>query len=195
MDGQVESLDDEIYVRLKSKSMKRVFLLLFSFLLSIDAIAQTPAPIKFIDFILTPDHGDWNYQVNENASVKVSVLKFGVPVKDVSLNYEIGPELLPADKKGSLMLVNGEGKIDMGTSKQPGFRQLKVSAAINGKIYNEEIKVGYSPGKIMPTVAMPADFLQFWNNVKEEAAKIPMDAIVTHLPGESTTTVDVFFVN
>jgi cephalosporin-C deacetylase-like acetyl esterase len=196
MDGQVKGLDDEIYVRLKSKSMKSIFLLLlFAFLLSGDAIAQTPAPIKFVDFVLTPDHGDWNYQVNENASVKVSVLKFGVPVKDVSINYEIGPELLPADKKGSLVLVNGEGKIDMGTSKQPGFRQLKVNAAINGKVYNGEIKVGYSPGKIMPTVAMPGDFLQFWNNVKEEAAKIPMDAIVTHLPGESTTAVDVYLVN
>jgi cephalosporin-C deacetylase-like acetyl esterase len=175
--------------------MKNIFLLFSAIFLFGRAVAQTPAPIRFVDFILTPGHEDWNYQVNENASVRVSVLKFGVPVKNVSIDYEVGPELLPADKKGNLVLKDGEGKIDLGTSKQPGFRQLKVKTSINEKVYTGEIKVAYAPEKIVPTVPMPDDFLQFWNAAKDEAAKIPMDAVVTHLPDRSTTTVDVYLVN
>ncbi|MDB5191632.1 MAG: hypothetical protein JWQ96_1195, partial [Segetibacter sp.] len=177
------------------KKVRLLFLYLPAFFLLGDVIAQSPAPIKYVDFVLTPNHDDWNYDVNENANVQVSVLKFGVPIKNVSIDYEVGPEMLPADKKGSLVLPNGETNIDIGTSKQPGFRQLKIKTSIDGKVYNGEIKVAYSPGKIMPTVSMPEDFMQFWNKAKDEAAKVPMDAIVTHLPEQSTTAVDVYLVN
>ena len=177
------------------KNVRLLLLYLTAFLLLSDVIAQSPAPIKYVDFVLTPNHGTWNYNVNENANVQVTVLQFGVPIKNASIDFEAGPEMLPADKKGSLVLPNGQTNIDMGTSKQPGFRQLKVKTSVDGRVYNGEIKVAYSPDKIMPTVAMPEDFMQFWNKAKDEAAKIPMDAIVTHLPEQSTTGVDVYLVN
>jgi cephalosporin-C deacetylase len=177
------------------KNPRFLFFYLAAIFLGNNVIAQSPAPIKLVEFILTPNHYDWNYEVNENADVHVSVLKFGVPVKDVSIEYEVGPEMLPADKKATIKLKNGEGKIDIGTSKQPGFRQLQVKTSINGRVYSDQIKVAYSPDKIEPTVPIPDDFLQFWNNAKDEAAKIPVDAIVTHLPDQSTTTVDVYLVN
>lgn len=178
--------------------MKNIhFLLLFSFLfLSANLVAQnSPAPIKLIEFVLTPDAKDWNYKLNEKAMVQISVFKFGVPMEDVTINYEIGPEMLPADKKGSLVLKKGQGKIDVGTAMQPGFRQLVVKTEYRGKTYSDMIKVAYSPEKIEPTVPLPNDFLQFWEAAKTEAAKVPMDAIVTLLPQYSTTTVDVFLVN
>jgi len=159
------------------------------------ANAQSPAPIKLIDIILTPNHDDWNYKINENATVEVSVLKFGVPVNNVSIDYEIGPEMFPADKKGKLLLKNGKGQIEMGTNSQPGFRRLVVKATVNGRGYNGEVKLGFSPEKIEPTIKMPDDFTQFWSSAKEEASKLPMDAMVTHLPEQSTATVDVYLVN
>ncbi|MEO6734574.1 MAG: acetylxylan esterase, partial [Ferruginibacter sp.] len=90
---------------------------------------------------------------------------------------------------------NGQGKIEIGTSKQPGFRQLLVKTEYKGRTYSDMIKVAYAPDKIEPTVPMPDDFIQYWENAKEEAARIPMDAIVTPLPQYSTTTVEVFLVN
>lgn len=159
------------------------------------AKAQSPAPIKLVDIILTPNHDDWNYKLTENASVEVSVLRFGVPVSNVSIDYEIGPEMFPADKKGKILLKNGKGKIEVGTSSQPGFRRLVVKTALEGRTYSAEAKLGFSPEKIEPTVKMPDDFTQFWSSAKEEAAKLPMDAILTHLPEKSTTTVDVYLVN
>ncbi|MCA1481989.1 acetylxylan esterase, partial [Bradyrhizobium sp. NBAIM08] len=70
-----------------------------------------------------------------------------------------------------------------------------VRAAYGGRTYSDGIKVAYSPEKIAPTVKMPDDFLPFWQAAIGEAARIPMDAMVTPMPQYSTTSVDVFLVN
>jgi len=174
----------------------RFYLLLgvISCLLGVQA-QNTPAPIKLIQFVLTPDKTDWTYKVNENASVKLMVLKYGVPIQNVSVDYELGPEMLKPEKKGNLILKNGEGTINMGTSSEPGFRQLTVQTEYEGRVYKDLVKVAYSPEKILPTVAFPDDFVQYWNKAKAEAAKVPMDAQITPMPQFSTTKVDVFLVN
>ena len=122
------------------KKFHQLFFLLTSILLfgTIEA-QQTPVPLKLVDFVLTPDHDDWNYNTNQQANIKVTVLRFGVPVKNATVEYEVGPELLAPDKKGSLVFKNGEGNIEIGTSKNPGFRRLVVRTSVNGNIYSGEI--------------------------------------------------------
>ena len=178
------------------KSIQFCLLLLPFLTLSKEVIAQnSPAPIRLIEFVLTPDAKDWNYKVNEDASVQVSIFRYGVPMDDVTIHYEVGPEMLPADKKGSMVLKKGQGIIAVGTSRQPGFRQLLVRTEYKGRTYSSMVKLAYSPEKIEPTVALPGDFAAFWQNAKAEAAKVPMDALLTPLPQYSTTTVDVYLVN
>jgi cephalosporin-C deacetylase len=178
----------------------RTLQLIVAFLLVISIpvipVAQNaPAPLKMISFVLTPDAADWNYKTDQNASVQISAYRFGVPVSNANITYEIGPEQLPAEKKGSLVLKNGLGKIDVGTTHQPGFRQLVVRMEYNGRSYSDMVKLAYSPEQIAPTVPLPADFQQFWDNAKAEVAKVPMDVELTPLPQYATTTVDVFLVN
>lgn len=156
---------------------------------------NSPAPIKLIELVLTPDAKDWTYKVNQEASVQVSVFQYGVPMEGVNIQYEIGPDMLPAEKKGSMVLKKGQGKIEVGTSKQPGFRQLQVRTEYKGRTYSNMVKLAYSPQGIEPTVPLPADFASFWQHAKAEAAKVPMDALLTPLPQYSTSTVDVFLVN
>jgi cephalosporin-C deacetylase-like acetyl esterase len=177
--------------------MKNISLIfLFSILFFVTASAQnSPAPIKLIDFVLTPNERDWNYELNQNASVQVTVLQYGVPMNDVSITYELGPEMLPAEKKGSMVLKNGQGKIDLGTCRKPGFRQLVVKTEHNGRSYSSMVKLAFAPSKIEPTVPMPDDFNKFWETAKAEASKVPIDEILTPLPEYSTSTVDVFLVN
>jgi cephalosporin-C deacetylase len=177
--------------------MQNIFLsFLFSIILFEDVSAQnSPAPLKFIDFVLTPNSNDWNYELNQKASVQVTVLQFGIPMKDISIAYELGPEMLPAEKNGSMVLKSGEGQIELGTSQKPGFRQLVVKTEYKGRTYSSMAKVAFAPEKIEPTVSMPSDFSQFWESAKAEAAKIPMDVLLTPLPGHSTATVDVYLVN
>ena len=178
------------------KTSHLFFTCLINIFLCLHATAQnSAAPRKLIEFVLTPDAADWNYKVDQNASVQVSVFRFGVPVKDVTITYETGPDMLPADKKGSLVLKNGQGKIELGASHEPGFRQLVVRTEYNGHSYSDLIKVAYSPEKIEPTVPLPADFQQFWEKAKAEADKVPMDVILTPLPQYANTSVDVFLVN
>ena len=170
--------------------------LLTCLLLAAKAVAQnSPAPVRLIEFVLTPDAKDWNYKVNEMASVQVRVLKFGVPIEDVVVDYETGPEMLPADKKETLVLKKGQGRIAVGTSNQPGFRQLLVKTTYKGNVYSDRIKVAYSPEKIKPTVPMPDDFKRFWETAKAEAGRVPMDVVLTPLPQYSTPGVAVFLVN
>jgi cephalosporin-C deacetylase-like acetyl esterase len=174
----------------------RLLSFLFSVFLTGTVYTQnSPAPIKLIDFVLTPNKPEWNYDLNQNASVEVTVLKFGVPLNDVSITYELGPEMLPAEKKGNMVLKKGKGKIDLGTSRQPGFRQLVVKTEYNGRTYSNMVKVAYAPEKIEPTVTLPGDFMNFWETAKAEAAKVPIDVMLTPLQEYSTSTVDMYLVN
>ncbi|WP_207429758.1 acetylxylan esterase [Pedobacter sp. SYSU D00535] len=171
-----------------------LFFFFIAFLQTVKA-QNSPAPRKYIEFVLTPDSKDWTYDVNKPASVQVTVLQNGVPMENANISFEVGPELMPVDKKGSLVLKDGVGKIDAGSSREPGFRQLTVRTEYKGRSYSEMVKLGFSPEKIAPTVPLPSDFLQFWEAAKGEAAKLPMDPISTHLPQYSTPTVDVYLLN
>ena len=76
---------------------KLILLLVF---LSTNTKAQnTPAPIKLIDILLTASHPDWNYKLNEEATVKISVLQYGSAVENVEIEYQYGPEQLAPEKK------------------------------------------------------------------------------------------------
>lgn len=164
-------------------------------LLTINIKAQnTPAPIKLIDIILTANHPDWNYKLNEEATIKIAVLRYGSPVENVEIEYQYGPEQLSPEKKGLIKLQNGVGEINIGTKNTPGFRQLKVQAKIDGYVYKDEINVGFAPFEIQPTVSIPKDFDSFWKKAIAENNKIPIDALVTHKPELSTATVDVYLV-
>lgn len=177
--------------------MKKANLLIILFLIfnSINTKAQnSPAPIKLVQFVLTPNHSDWNYKLNQKASIKIMVHKHGVPIKNAKVAYQYGPELMAADKKGELKLKNGTGEINIGTTKTPGFRQLIVKTTINGHTYRSQVKVGYAPFKINPTVPLPKDFKTFWKKALKNNKQIPMDPLVIYKPEYSTTKVDVYLV-
>ncbi|TDH29364.1 acetylxylan esterase [Segetibacter sp. 3557_3] len=176
--------------------MKLINLLMLFFAFQVFAKAQnSPAPIRLVQFVITPNSADWNYRLNESATAKISVLKFGVPIKNVIVSYEVGPEMLPPDKKQTITLKEGTGEIAIGTKAVPGFRQLVVRTNINGRAYSDQVKVAFEPERIQPTITLPADFAEYWDSAKARAANIPMDADVTLLPEQSTTTVNVYLVN
>ncbi|MGM8363591.1 acetylxylan esterase [Flavobacterium sp. ARAG 55.4] len=170
------------------------FLLLFLLSATCLKAQNTPAPIKLADVILTANHADWNYKLNEDATIKISILRYGSPIENVEIEYQYGPEQFTPEKKGILKLQNGVGEINIGTMNVPGFRQLKVQTNIDGYVYKNEIKAAYAPFDIKPTVNLPKDFEAFWDKAKVANDKIPMDATVIHKPELSTATVNVYLV-
>ena len=178
--------------------MKKLKFLLTSALIAFVFVSMSqvrPAPIKMVQFLLSPDHDDWNYQLNEDASIKITLTKFGIVLNDVEIEYEFGPEMLPAEKKGVIKLKDGSAKINIGTLKEPGFKQLIVKTTDNGNEYRDAIKVAFEPSEIQPTVKLPDDFEAYWKEALEANAKIPMDAIVTYKPEYSTSAVDIYLVS
>ncbi|WP_373733834.1 acetylxylan esterase [Bacteroides heparinolyticus] len=125
-------------------------------------------------WVTVPNHADWLYKTGEEATVEVHFYKYGIPQNGVMVNYELGGDMMPSEIKGTIVLKNGKAVIPMGTMSEPGFRDCRMTATVDGKIYKHHIKVGFSPEKIRPYTQIPADFGDFWNKNKAELAKVPL---------------------
>lgn len=166
---------------------------LIALLVSVALHAQ-PAE-RFVKVIVGPDHNNWTYKVGEKAKFTISVLQNGNPVRDAKVWYEIGPEKMEPVKKDSATLSKGVTTVDGGTLKTPGFLRCIVTAEVDGERYRGLATAGFDPLSITPTVENPSDFMDFWKEAKEEAAKIPMDAQLTLLPERCTETVNVYHLS
>lgn len=177
--------------------MKRINILCFIFLLFVSSMQTYAQPVEQnVKVIVAPDHADWQYKLGEKVKFKISVLQYGNPLKNVKVRYELGPERMASEMNGTLQLEDGQHTINAGTMKSPGFYRCTITAEFNGKTYRGLATVGFEPGQIMPAVdAVPADFLQFWDDAKADLAKIPIDSRMTLLPERSTEKVNVYHVN
>ncbi|WP_373843365.1 acetylxylan esterase [Bacteroides heparinolyticus] len=143
-------------------------------LLSLTAFAENYPYRSDVLWVTVPNHADWLYKTGEEATVEVHFYKYGIPQNGVTVNYELGGDMMPSEIKGTIVLKNGKAVIPMGTMSEPGFRDCRMTATVDGKIYKHHIKVGFSPEKIRPYTQIPADFGDFWNKNKAELAKVPL---------------------
>ena len=146
-------------------------------------------------WVTVPDHSDWLYKTGENPEVEIQLYKYGVPVDGAVVSYEIGGDMMPADSSGKVTLRNGRASIKTGTMKTPGFRDLRLSADVDGTLYKHHIKLGFSPEKIEPYTKMPSDFDSFWAGNLEELSKVPLDFTMTPSPKYTTDKMDCWLVN
>ena len=144
-------------------------------------------------WVTVPDHADWLYKKGEKARVEVQLYKYGVPV-DAEVKYEIADDMLPADRKGEAGLKGGRASIDIGTRTTPGFRDLRLSANVDGKTYKHHIKVGFSVDEIRPYTKEPADFLDFWNKNIEDMRAFPLTYTKTKAEEYCTDKVDCYLL-
>jgi rhamnogalacturonan endolyase len=135
---------------------------------------------------VTADHADWNYVPGE--AVKFTV----TGPAGTTVNYTIGPEMLPAEPKSAVIPADGVLVLDGGTMKGPGFLRCVATAVGGGR---DLATAGFSPEKIKPIQTEPADFDAFWARAKAELATIPMDARLTPLPQHTNDEFEAFEVN
>ncbi|MFV0377119.1 MAG: acetylxylan esterase [Mangrovibacterium sp.] len=176
--------------------MNRILLLLILVSFSLTLFSQnSSAPSKLVDVLLTPSHADWNYQTGEKAEVEVRVLRYGVPVPGVEISYEFGPELMEPETNERMVLKDGTGKINIGTAAEPGFRELDVAVKVDGYTYSNQVKLGFSPEAIQPTVENPKDFDAFWAEAVAAARKVDFEAVLEKLEEDCTDKVDVYLLS
>ena len=147
------------------------------------------------DYLWTtvPNHADWLYKTGEKAKVEVTLCKYGIP-QNVEVSYEIGQDMLPATSSGKVTLKNGRATIDMGTMKKPGFLDLRLKAAIDGKTFEHHVKVGFSPEQLKPYTKNPADFDAFWKANLEEARKTPISVTCKKADKYCTDDTDAYLL-
>ena len=141
-----------------------------------------------------PDHADWLYNVGEDATFKIYVLKNKVPLKDITVECEYGPEMMPATTKQTLTITDAPAEIKVPGMKTPGFQTVKATFKHEGRTYSSYTNIGYEPEKIKPTTELPPEFDYFWNKTKAEARNVPLEPMMTLMPDLCTSTVNVYHV-
>ena len=174
---------------------KNLFVLLFALLLPLSFASAENYPYRSdVLWVTVPNHADWIYKTGEKATVEVQFYKYGIPRDGVTVSYEIGGDMMPAETSGSVTLKQGKAVITIGTMKEPGFRDCRMTATVDGKSYKHHVKVGFSPENIKPYTQMPKDFKEFWDNNKAEVAKYPRTYTKELAKEYCTDKVDCYLV-
>ena len=174
--------------------MKRLLsLLLMVVAISMAGLAENYPYRSDYLWVTVPDHADWLYRAGEKARVEVQLYKYGIP-QDATVNYEIADDMLAADRKGEVVMKHGRAVIDMGTRNSPGFRDLRLSAVVDGKKYVHHVKVGFSVDEIRPFTREPADFIDFWNRNIEDMRAVPLSYTKEKAEEYCTDKIDCYLL-
>ncbi len=166
--------------------MKKLIFALFLILAAIEDMRAENYPYRSDYLWVTiPDHANWLYKTGEKATVDVQLLKYGMPAEG-TVTYEISDDMLSGDTHGTAKLKDGRCRIVLGTRKNAGFRDLKMTAEVNGKRTQHHIKVGFDVDKIEPYTKEPSDFLSFWNGNIDTMHKKPLKYSLEDAPEYTT---------
>jgi Acetyl esterase (deacetylase) len=161
----------------------------------IGAIAgAAPERISIPQLHVAPDRDGWNYAPGEPVKFLVRVTADEQPVSGTKIEFHVGPEGMPAEKRSAVVPREGL-EIDGGTLHEPGFIRCVVSAKIDGRGYRALAAAGFAPEKIQPTQQDAEDFEEFWNSSKEELAKIPPEPHLELIPEASRGAINVYHVS
>lgn len=174
---------------------KSLFIWLFALIFPLSFVYAENYPYRSdVLWVTVPNHAGWIYKTGEKATVEVQFYKYGIPQDGVTVSYEIGGDMMPADTSGSVTLKQGKAVIPVGTMREPGFRDCRLTATVDGTSYKHHVKVGFSPEKIQPYTQMPKDFKEFWENNKVEAAKYPLTYTKKLAEEYCTDKVDCYLI-
>ena len=174
-------------------TMKRMMMIALMAVVTLMAGAENYPYRSDYLWVTVPDHADWLYKTGEKANIEIQFYKYGIP-RNGEVTYTVGNDLLGTDTKGTVTLKNGRAKINIGTKKTPGFRDVVLTMKLDGQSYPHPGKVGFSPEKIQPFTQEPKDFNTFWQGNLDELAKIPLSYTKEIAKEYCTDKVDCYLV-
>ncbi|HLU89004.1 MAG TPA: acetylxylan esterase, partial [Cyclobacteriaceae bacterium] len=148
-----------------------------------------------IRIMISPSNTGMVYKTGEHVEFDVAIYKFGQLVKNAEIIYSVGPEMMEPEKKETIVLKSGQGKIKGGSMAKPGFLRCEVRYTEDGVEYRNTGTAGIEPEKIQPTTTVPQDFSQFWGTNMEELAKVPLEPVLTLMPEQSTHQTNVYHIS
>lgn len=147
-----------------------------------------------IRVMVSPDHSDWVYQLKEKCTFTIRIYKAQNLLPDVKVDYELGPEWYPTEKKSGILLKNGKLTVS-GSMNTPGFLRCKIKAYVGDRTYDGMATAAYAPEAIQAHAVNPDDFESFWKETLKEARQIPLASTMELLPERCTETVNVYQVS
>lgn len=174
-------------------TMKRMMMIALMAVVTLMAGAENYPYRSDYLWVTVPDHADWLYKTGEKANIEIQFYKYGIP-RNGEVTYTVGNDLLGTDTKGTVTLKNGRAKINIGTKKTPGFRDVVLTMKLDGQSYTHHVKVGFSPEKIQPFTQEPKDFNTFWQGNLDELATIPLSYTKEIAKEYCTDKVDCYLV-
>lgn len=129
------------------------------------------------DFSMTLKTGSesYEYKIDEPFVFSVLMKHLGSPLKKGLVSYELRWDKAQVIEKSTIEIVDGVGVIPV-ISKNPGFISVSCEFVIEG---SESLKhacgAAISPELIEPSLAIPEDFDQFWDEQKAALAKISIE--------------------
>ena len=84
---------------------KNLFVLLLALILPLSFVCAENYPYRSdVLWVTVPNHAGWIYKTGEKATVEVQFYKYGIPRDGVTVSYEIGGDMMPAETSGSVTL-------------------------------------------------------------------------------------------
>ena len=174
--------------------MKHIILSFICLLLAFPVSLNAQIRGNEIRVVVSPDRSDWTYRPKEKCTFRIQVYKAQNLLPGAIIDYELGQEMYPDEKKESVTLKNGELTVSSRLDK-PGFVRCKVKAHVGGRTYEGIAAAAYAPEQIKPVVGNPDDFDSFWSRSLEEARKTPLQPTMELLPERCTEKVNVYHVS
>ena len=138
---------------------------------------------------LTLDHPDWQYRAGRPAEWTIK------SNRDVQAEFIFTYEAqrLRPLSIDTIALKAGQPRTVKRTLSHPGLLRAIVRTLDGAD--TAIATAAFSPEEITPSVEMPADFIEFWQNSITDARKVPLNAVMTRMPERSRDNVDVFHIN
>lgn len=173
------------------RTFKAGFLLFWLLFSCLRSVSQNSDPGGIL---ITADRADRTYHVGEIPHYTIELKdKSGIPVELV--NYELGPETQAPVKKGELRLRENRAELDGIKLDHPGFITLRVWFDSEGKVCEQKINTGVSPGQIEPVTPLPDDFLCYWESLKTESDRVPLESHIRLWKEKCTGKLDVYLAD
>lgn len=174
--------------------MKKIYTIIIALALTIAVSAENyPYRADYL-WVTVPDHADWTYKTGEDAKVEIQLYRYGVP-QNVDVAYEVTEDMMKdVLTAGTATLNNGRATISIGTMKEPGFLDCKLTATVDGAKYSHHVKVGFSPEKLTAYTQLPDDFEAFWKANKEEQEAFPLTYTQERAEEYCTDKIDCYLV-
>lgn len=157
-------------------------------------VGQKTNQRNLVEIEILPNHPDWTYEVGENVSFSLCVVREDVQLTDVVVAYTISPEKCDPVITDTVVMTDEVVCLEGGTMHTPGFMTCSCSVVVDGKEYRNYINVGFSPEQIAPTQTNPADFDDFWEASIKKAQKIELNPQMILVPEKCTERTNVYHV-